>query len=341
MSKPAWFFAATTLGLSIACAYLYRELQVERSRDDRVAAEVRVPAVDVERADVSESADDFEPSADPRPVDAPPRAADGTSPAPEPRVRDRAQQLADRQAEMQSRWSDPAWRERALTRAESQVRQERPDLGSALHLSADQEAALVDLLARQRLQQQELNEQMRFASDAERAVIQQKLSALQTQHYQEIAQSLGSGKLPEYDKYLREVPERWEVRELRSRLDESAALTASQSSRLIDAMYQERDSYLQQLETVEGYGGHSLQYPIGAISKSREPAARAQFAEEQLARTEQFMGRVRLRAQQILSAEQLRRFDEIQEEQLAQEQARVDRWRNQANRRALRRGQQQ
>jgi hypothetical protein len=343
MSKVAWILAATTLGLSVACAHLYRELQAERSRSNLVAAAGRDPASmdpttgDMERLEVTDPSDGFELSTEGRPFDSPRRGAQASPPSSESQPQDRARQIAERQAELQRRWADPQWRELALPRAAAQVRQERPDLGSALHLSADQEAALVDLLARQRLQRQELNEQMRFASPAERGAIQQKLNALQTEQYQEVAQSLGPGQFSEYEAYLREVPERWEVRELRSRLDESAVLTGSQSSRLIDAMYQERESYLQQMQSIEGYGGHSTQYPIGAIPKDRDPVARVQFAEAQLERTEQFMDRLRLRAQQILSAEQLRRFDEIQKEQFAGEQARVERMRNQAERRAMRR----
>jgi hypothetical protein len=336
MSKIAWLLAATTLGLSIACAHLYLELQTERARGAGSIAQGRVvSSLDVERSEIPESADEFAPS-EGRPFEPPQRAAQESLPSAETRAENRARQMAERQAEMQRRWSDPQWRASALPRAAARVRQERPDLGSALRLSADQEAALVDLLANQWLQKQEINEQMRFASSAERGVLQQKLTALQTQHYQEVAESLGPGRFAEYESYLREVPERSEVRELRSRLDESAALTSSQSTRLIDAMYQERESYLQQLQALEGFGGHSTQYPIVALPKDRDPAARVQFAEEQLARTEQFMERLRLRAQQILSAEQLRRFDEIQEEQFAAEQARVDRMRNQAERRARR-----
>lgn len=340
MSKLAWLFAATTLGLGVACAHLYRELQIERSRDDRVAAESRTPArMDVERADVPESDEGFEPSAEDRPFDPAPRATQGSPPpSSESRAQMRAQQSAERQAEMQARWADPEWRARALVRAESQVRQRNPDLGSVLRLNAEQETALVDLLARQWLQIQEANEPMRFASNSERQAAQQKVNALHAQHQQELAQHLGSGYAA-YGQYQRQVPERWQVRELRSRLDESVALTPSQSTRLIDAMYQERDSYLQQIQSLEDFGGYSTQYPIVAISKDRDPAARARFAEQQIARTEEFMGRLRMQAQQILSAEQLRRFDEIQEEQLAREQSRVERMRNQAERRATRRAQ--
>jgi hypothetical protein len=334
MHKLSLLLGVTAIALTIACVHLYREVQAERSRADQaVAALQRVdaaagqPAVS-SAAPVAKETGSVPQVPDPRALQ---RSTQEQRPTQEPSASTRSDRREQRRAEMLQRWSNPEFRARALLNAKSEVRNWHPDVGSALGLSAEEETAFIDLLARQRLQISETNEPMRFAADAERKEIQDRVNALSEQHSQELAQFLGP-RYGEFSQYLREVPERREVRTLRSRLDETNALSPSQSSRLVSAMYEERDSYLQQMETVENYGGYSLQYPIEASPKLGDAQARLQFAEEQVGRTQEFMSRVRMRASQILSAEQLRRFDEMQEEQRASQQRRLQRVRNQANR---------
>jgi hypothetical protein len=322
----------TTIGLAVASGYLYRQLRIERSHGVALDAREssrgeRAPVAGAESPSmipVEETSDEVESSA--LEVERSDRSADAATAT-------RAQRLAQRRAEEAQRWADPAFRSRALVRVKYQARERNPDLGSALRMNASQEGAFVDLLARQQLEMERLNSQIRLASDAERVALQQEITALNARHQQERSEHLGPVRYQQYQDYQQQMPERQQLRELRSRLDETNSLTAAQSSRLIAAMYQERDSYLQQIKTLENFGGYSLQYPIEARSRDRDPAVRIRFAEEQVTRTEEFQSRLRMSASQVLSAEQLRRFDEIQEEQLAMVQARVERIRNQANRR--------
>jgi hypothetical protein len=336
MRKLVLLLGVSAIGLAIACGYLYQQLQHERSRNESSTADVRsTRATDDATASANDGSlltnESFDDPESPSPTRE--RSQD---PPPDPAAGVRPDRRAERRAQLQQRWSDPAFRSRALVRTKYQLRQRNPDVGSALRLNASQESAFVDLLARQELQIEEANEPMRFASEAERGAIQQQINSLTLQHEQERAEQLGQARYQEYREYQRQIPERQQIRELRSRHDEASPLTASQSSRLIDAMYQERDSYLQQMKTVENFGGYMAQYPFTAMTRDRDPVARVRFAEEQVARTEEFMGRLRLRASEVLSAAQLRRFDEIQEEQLTMVQSQVERIRNQANRRSAR-----
>jgi len=332
MRKLVLLLTIATVSLAITCGYLYQQLRLERSRasaavktDHSGVTEGRMDDGVIEDDEPSPSVDVYEEGETAFP--APLREASGSADAPA-----RARRLAQRREQLQQRWADPQFRARALVRSTYEARRRNPDLGAALRLSSAQEGAFVDLLARQALQIDELQESRRFASESERASIDQEIGALRLQHEQERATQLGGAGYQAYQDYTRQIPERQQIRELRLRLDESSAMTPAQSSQLIAAMYAERDSYLQQMKNVEGFGGYAPRYPFEAMTNSRDQAARIRFAQEQVARTEAFMSRLRLRASGVLNAEQLRRFDEIQEEQLSMVQARVERIRNQGNR---------
>lgn len=334
MRKLVALLSVCCVSLAVACGVLYRELEQERAAKPSVAvqAPVRVaesntplPALEIDEEPEVESPFREAPSAAPPPV--------------EPGVERRSDRPFDRRAEMRAelerRRADPEWQARALVRAKSQVRRQRPDLGAALGLSAQQEEAFVELLARQELQQNELRESMRFADQGEQSAIRAKSEALAQQQEQERAAQLGS-QYQAFETYSRQQPERQQLRELRSRLDANQPLSESQTARLVDAMYQERESYLQQFSGVANVVGYSAGYPIITSPRSGDAQAQVRFAEEQVARDEAFQSRLRQRAAQILSASQLRRFDELQEEQMLVVRNQVERAKNRAERQTRR-----
>lgn len=336
MRKLVAFLSVSCVSLAIACGVLYRELQQERASTptaaaapvavNRIAAADPMPAVDVEDEPDVES-----------PFESPPRAMAPQPPEPgqDPRGNRQAERRAEMRAELERRRADPEWQARALVRSKAEIRRRRPDLGNVLGLNSQQEEALVELLARQQLQSQELSESMRFATDGEQRALRQQGEAIVQQQQQERAQLLGA-RYVSFQDYTRQMPERQQLRDLRSRLDASASLTESQTNRLVDAMYQERDSYMQQLSTLPNYSGYSGGYPPIAASSDRDPQAQIRFAEEQVTRTEDFQRNLRQRAAQILSAEQLRRFDELQEEQMSIARNQVERAKSRAERQARR-----
>jgi hypothetical protein len=330
----------STTALAIACGYLYQQLQHELARVAVVDADARVLPPEAGGASAGSGSSDASidavesNDASVMPVGTRKQAGEqAQSPNAQNSEGLRAQRLAQRQAEFQQRMADPATRSRMLAEYRLMARRENPDVGGVLHLASAEETALFDLLATQQLQMEEANGLFGFAkTEAERLAQTQNINVLASQHEQEQAQLLGPARYEEYRDYERQVPERQQIRALRSRLDETNSLNAAQSSRLIEAMYQERDSYLQQMKTVENFGGYSMPYPIEVVGKDNDPVARLKFSEQQVARTEEFQGRLRLRASSVLSTEQLRRFDEIQDEQLTRAKAEVERLRYIANR---------
>lgn len=333
MRKLVAFLSVCCVSLAIACGALYRELQQERAARPAVAplaAPGRIAASDTPSAIEIDDGPEVE-----SPFQSVERANVAPPGTPERGPNRQADRRADMRAELERRRADPEWQARALVRSKADIRRRRPDLGATLGLSAQQEDALVELLARQQLQSQELSETARFASESERKTLRQQSEALMQQHQQERAQLLGA-RYEAFQDYSRQVPERQQLSQLRSRLDASASLSESQTNRLVAAMYQERDSYLQQLATIENYAGYAGGYPIIATSRDRDPQAQIRFAQEQVERTEEFQSRLRLRASQILSAEQLRRFDEMQEEQLQMVRNQVERAQRRAERQARR-----
>jgi len=334
MRKLVALLSVCCVSLAIACGVLYRELAQERAA--KPVAETQTPT---RIAESNTQPAPLEMNEEPE-VESTFRATplENASPAEagaERRPNRQAERRNEMRAELERRRADPQWQARALVRAKSQVRRQRPDLGAALGLSAQQEDAFVELLARQELQQNELRESMRFADQAEQSAIRAKGEALAQQQEQERAAQLGS-QYQAFEIYSRQQPERQQLRELRSRLDANQSLSESQTARLVDAMYQERESYLQQFGDVANVVGYSAGYPIIASPRSGDPQAQVRFAEEQVARDEAFQSRLRQRAAQILSASQLRRFDELQEEQLLVVRNQVERAKNRAERQARR-----
>lgn len=336
MRKLVLLLSMTTTGLAIACGYLYRELEGERTRaatafganrstdqhgpseSGRILPEVLDESEDIETADPA------------------PRPEGARESAPEDRQAAREGRFVRQQADLEQRMSEPANRTRRLAQNKATARRQNPGIANALRLSATEEDALMELFASQQLQMQEGRPRPRSDNPADWQAARQRMDALSQQHQQELAELLGPARYEQYMDYRRQLPEQMQLRDLRARLDADNSLTASQTSRLVDAMYQERDSYIQQLKTVDNFGGYSATYPVEVIPNDRDPAARLRFAEEQLVRTEEFMAQLRLRASSVLNAEQLRRFDEIQEEQLSASKSRVERMKDQANRRARR-----
>jgi predicted transcriptional regulator len=332
MRKLVAFLSVCCVSLAIACGALYRELVQERATQSSaalLATPGRVAAADAPLSLEAEDAPDVESPFPSVPIASTPPPDAGA----ERRPNRQAERRAEMRAELERRRTDPEWQARALIRSKAEIRRRRPDLGNVLGLNSQQEEALVDLLARQQMQTEELAETVRFASESEQKALRQQGEAVMQQQQQERAQLLGA-RYESFQEYTRQVPERQQLRELRSRLDANASLTESQTNRLVAAMYQERDSYLQQMGAVESYAGYSSIYPFLAASRDRDPQAQIRFAEEQVARTEDFQSRLRQRASQILSAEQLRRFDEMQEEQLQLVRNQIERAKRRAERQA-------
>jgi hypothetical protein len=117
---------------------------------------------------------------------------------------------------------------------------------------------------------------------------------------------------------VRVVVGRLQVRELRSRLDAANGLSDEQTEALVAAMRDERD----QFETEARETGRSMSYfgsRIGAVMAASQASGSEPLSDaEVLDSAQDFATRLRKRAADVLSAEQMRQFVAIQDEQLTQ-----------------------
>jgi hypothetical protein len=318
---------SVSAGLALLAFQSHKEIETERSRTEALQLEMnslrkqldeqkaRTAAMFTEEA---EQFDEEQTASAQMEVERP--SAPGIAGASSPTQSQRVTRGPNR-----NRFDDPAVRSLELARHQQQLRRRNLGLADELGLSAEQETALIDLLANQVLEKQMLDmRQGRADSEEERRAQRAEREALQRDHEQQLQAQLGYNDYERYRGFQQQVPERQLLGQLRSRLDESSVLKDQQAKRLASAMFEERQLYMQQVRATEGFGGIAPNYPFVALPRG-DPAVRVRFAEEQLVRTEAFLQRLRQRAEPILNEEQMRRFMEIQEEQLIQAQQLLER----------------
>lgn len=329
MRPPNLALLAISLGLAVSLAYVAHELRDARARALADASEIQQLRARIATAERRREA--LERVVAAPAVAAPPRPASDTPPVArvvEPEERpvtdsERKSGLSERQrarrAEQLKMLADPA--ARALYRAQrlAQVRRENPGLARTLGLTPDQEREYFELLAEQDVRREEYH--MAQDPDADTSVEDRQRYEREEEEQRTL---LGFEKFEELRQYQRSRPERAQVRSLRARLDGATSLGEEQATRLIAAMREERERYVQGMTHVTGgTGGYLGEYPFTPFRISEEGRPDLAFAEAQLTRTEDFLKRLHARAAVILTPEQLRRFEEIQEEQMVNERRRV------------------
>jgi hypothetical protein len=336
MRTPSLIWSVTTLSLGIACTYLASRLADERSHarleasvrhdlEARLRQLERTRSIADRRIAIS-GPTAARPSHERRPgsPDEKDTSATGwnreqSSMDPKARALARANEARTRMAKT---LQDPTARELLRAQSKAEARSRSPDLGRALHLTAELEDKLIELLADQQMRQEET-----FARHAagDEGFSSSDGGVLQQEEQEELISLLGSERFQQYQQYQAGVPERQQVQALRSLLDESNALTEDEATRLIATMREERDRYTSEL--TQDRVSYVLGYPFTPMSLEGDAAAQLAFAEGQISRTEAFMARIHDRAAAVLTANQLRRFGELQEELLTRDRAYVQRMR--------------
>jgi hypothetical protein len=320
MNASTTLLAITSVALGISTTYFARELTLERERAQSRPSAFAAWRSDVEssagRFDVDSSAGraidsalpspDLEAEAPEAPATAalqqPPPPAEANCAPPKPRKRPT---LAEQRAQWEKDLADPATRAFIEQQERVELRWDNPGLAAALGLDAEQEEKLIALLTRQRV------EARGFAYSNANPNLDD-LSG----HAQEQLALLGAEKMERYRKYQMTTAEQQQVRALRARLDETSTLREDQAARLIEGMYNERKRYLESMQQqMGGDFGYSLTYPIEVFATERNLSARLAFAEAQVERTEEFMKRIRNVAADVLTPQQLRRYEQVQEAQ--------------------------
>jgi hypothetical protein len=321
MAASTTVLAITSVALGISTTYFARELAIERE-----LAESRPSTLAAWRADVERPTGDFNvarsaggamdtsfPSSDPDAEALSPEtsstAALRQAPAPTdaqcaPKPRKRPS-LAERRAQWEKDLADPATRASIELQEKVELRWNNPGLATALGLDADQEEKLLDLLTRQQIE-------VRGFAYGDPAPHLGDVS----HHSQELLALLGAEKMERYRKYQMTTPEQQQIRALRARLDEASTLREEQAAKLVEGMYAERKRYLESMKQQVGVEfAYSPTYPINVFSTQKSPSERLAFAEAQVERTEEFMKRIRNVAAGVLTPQQLRRYEQVQEAQ--------------------------
>jgi hypothetical protein len=326
MRRSTLVLIAACLGLAVALAYVARGLNDERARTTAQTAELTELRARVVGGDPPDAASE-PPQVAATPTDEKP-APSPESPVPEPesqagpkiddlaKSEDEARALRGMkasQARLARALADPAARATLRVETIAEIRRTSPDLARALGLTPQQETRLIELMADQDLRMKGLGAREQPVDHVQ----------LYKRHEGELRALLGPEKMERFRQYRSSAPERAQVQALRARLDESTALREDQATRLVALMREEREAYVARLAQ-DGAGGHLPDYPFTPFSIGDDPVEELRFAEAQLPRTEEFLQRIQGQAAAVLTREQLRRYAEIQEEQMTSERRRLE-----------------
>jgi hypothetical protein len=299
MSKVTLALAATTVGLALLSGYLWRQLDAEHDRTAGAAVQLNEP----QPAPIQSAA--LSPQAAPSRVTSPPNTPDRYD-----------NKQARRNAALKQILDDPHERELLKEQSRRSIRAHLGDLARELQLTNEEYAALIELLAEHELQSQEmLTADQRTISDPSNGFV-----ALQNRLQRDIADLLGAEKAQQYAAYEDNWQVRNQVQQLRGQLNPADALTEDQNQRLIAALQQERESFNAEMrrrvprERVSGGHGTFEGADLVADSASSVPVP-----EQYMRQLAEFSKRQRQRAAAILTARQLRVFDQMQDDVLTRE----------------------
>jgi len=313
VSKSAVLLVSLALALALGAGYLLRELHAERARV--VALQARV--AELERAG---------PAAIPR---AEPQTAEtGHGVAPEPAVsHDPAQTPStpgtkrvpsgEREspdaAEVRRQLLDPQIRATELAYARLELEWRNRDLATALNLQPNEAAHLLDLLAKQeiderlydmldsdRVREMLANNGGRLTDEEARTRLEQRAER-RRQVEAERAALIGDVKLAEFNEYVKAFPARAEVRELQTMLAETTyPLRSDQVTPMIAALAAELQRH--EAERSRLYDG---------AKNPPTPEETIQYMHERLKLIEQSLQRRHQLATAYLDTEQIKRYDEM------------------------------
>jgi len=225
--------------------------------------------------------------------------------------RDARRNMADRARKILPDFDDPQKRQKMLLDAMAEVRRSNPRLAEFLGITDQAAEQLTELLANQMLR---VNEESLRCSQDEGCRLMDVGRGLHDRDVQEIEALLGAEGRRRLDEFRMSIPERQSIVVLRGRFTDATRLTDAQAEKLATALAEVRQRAESDLELrnagVSEYGSGVLGfvYPGGPEDHAN--------ADDQLAEATEYGQRLRERAAQILSKEQLAIFDEARAEVL-------------------------
>jgi len=308
---------ASTLIFSASTLYLWRELELERG-ETLVAR--RLPALQARIADVHSL---FTPGGQVNsaaPVTAPTEAA----PAPpdaaaldaktDPYAATKKALFASSKAFL-VQIADPAMRARLLAQFRDSLRDSFPGIAENLQLNRADFERLLDTLAKNRLIEREAMSRCVVDPACDLGEFQRQSSK---GLYQQAADVLGPERAQRFEVYEQTLTARQMVLQLRARLPDQAYLSSELSETLITALAEEAWHAQQEAHqaglAIDGFG-----LDTGWVSYVAEGSP-----EQKIDSAEKYQRRMHERAAQILNADQLKVFDQMQENVLANLHALLD-----------------
>jgi hypothetical protein len=202
--------------------------------------------------------------------------------------------------------ADPTQRADMLLEQKALMRGMYPRLAQAIGMTNEEAERLFTLLA-----QQQIDFQEKFA----RCAVDPNCDAQDASHNQtdpgaqEIADLLGADRQQQFETYKNTLMEREAVVQLRSRLPDASRLPDERAEELIAALADERQKI--HVEAAQrGAGMNGFGTGVGVIFSASDAAT----PEAQLESAQANSRRMRARAAEVLDTEQLRVFDEMQDE---------------------------
>jgi hypothetical protein len=202
--------------------------------------------------------------------------------------------------------ADPQARADMIAERRMVMRQSYPMLDKALGLTAAEHARLLELFALHQIEMQEKH----FRCITDTTCNPHELNFDDREQQQQITALLGQERAQQFESYRNSIGERESITQMRTRLTDSQRLSDANTEALIAALAEERANISRE-QAQRGSGVQVISLGAGMLFSPTEGSL-----ESQLAAAQQYSQRLRDRAAAYLNAEQLRVFNEIQDEQL-------------------------
>jgi hypothetical protein len=307
MRKLVFALAFSTAAFAGSTWYLAHQLALERERHPSVAAAQNVtpPAEDVSGspATAANPAD----GATPRPTAQ--AEAPASTPRPGPMTEaDFKKAQADFSRRFLAQLADPQGREELLAERKMMMRHSYPRIAQVVGLSAEEYARFIELSALEQLDIQEASSRCALEPGCNsQDVFRNRMD----EHGADIRDLLGPERLEKLANYKSTMSEREVVTQLRSRLPDAQRLNDDKAESLVAALAEEREA-LHREAAVRGSNVSGFGMGAGMIFSPND----GRPLEERYEAAMQYSQRLRDRAAQVLDGEQLRAFNEMQDETL-------------------------
>ena len=203
---------------------------------------------------------------------------------------------------------NPEHREELLAERKMMLRYSQPRIDQVLGLTPEEYSRYIELSALQQIEMQEASSRCVVDPDCRMQDLRPHPGADRTQ---EIDNLLGAERKQKLSNYMNTMGEREAVSQLRNRLPESQRLSEESAEGLINALAEERDA-IHREATQQGVGTSGFGFGAGMIFTTGDDGT----FEERYATAKQNSQRLRDRAAPHLNAEQMRAFNEMQDETL-------------------------